>query len=656
MKLRFPDPKYLAVLLVAVITLLSLSFTRVNVEEQPVVHVVLFYSTTCGHCHFVMTEVLPPLQEKYGDQLDIQMLELASQQDVDLLYAIATNAGLDKNQVGVPFMVVGNQVLIGSAQIPEELPGLIEMGLSSGGIDFPDIAGLRERISALSNSTEPTGIPVPTSFPIEKVELLYFFSTTCSQCQAIDKDILQPLEDQYGDKLDVQRLDIDTSQSYELFITAEEKFGIQPGERDLPVLILGGNILEGEVSIRQKIASLLDQGFRTGISFPDLPGLESALQQNALVPDPLTGSSAQTCDSGEAEVCAGDLPIWTAYFFQSDCPSCSRIEADIHYIQGKYPQLSVDKFNIYDNALLAVWMAHQLGKDNFQAPALFIGEDLLMGEKEITPDAIETLVSQYQWTGAKQYWADLELPKSQEEIATDFISSGAMNIGLTGFFNGLSPLPFAALILLVSSLSLRGRKPLQILTVVASFSLGVFAACIAGGLGAFQWLDNSADWLTILGRWVYGLMALCCCFVAAVILYRFIRVRSGKISKGLPGLLETGTGEPVDQGRNAPGIAGASFIAGILVFLLAVAYPGHAGQPAINYFSSFPNLQLQQAGLLVLYSLLFVVPVAAVFLLVYYGIASGGSQSSLHWKVARVELGMTVILILLSVWLFISLI
>jgi hypothetical protein len=36
--------------------------------------------------------------------------------------------------------------------------------------------------------------------------------------------------------------------------------------------------------------------------------------------------------------------------------------------------------------------------------------------------------------------------------------------------------------------------------------------------------------------------------------------------------------------------------------------------------------------------------------------ASGGSQSSLHWKVARVELGMTVILILLSVWLFISLI
>ena len=36
-----------------------------------VVRAVLFYSPTCGHCHQVITEDLPPLLEKYDQQLHI---------------------------------------------------------------------------------------------------------------------------------------------------------------------------------------------------------------------------------------------------------------------------------------------------------------------------------------------------------------------------------------------------------------------------------------------------------------------------------------------------------------------------------------------------------------------------------------------------------
>lgn len=32
--------------------------------EDPVVRAVLFWSKTCPHCHVVLTETLPPLQEK----------------------------------------------------------------------------------------------------------------------------------------------------------------------------------------------------------------------------------------------------------------------------------------------------------------------------------------------------------------------------------------------------------------------------------------------------------------------------------------------------------------------------------------------------------------------------------------------------------------
>lgn len=97
----------------------------------------MFWLGTCGHCEYVINEVLPPLQDQYGDQLEILLIELVTQGDMDRFYETAAIVGIAKENVGVPFMLVGESVLTGSEQIPRELPGLIEMHLASGGIDYP---------------------------------------------------------------------------------------------------------------------------------------------------------------------------------------------------------------------------------------------------------------------------------------------------------------------------------------------------------------------------------------------------------------------------------------------------------------------------------------------------------------------------------------
>jgi hypothetical protein len=43
---------------------------------------------------------------------------------------------------GVPFLIIGDQALIGSAQIPAKLPGLIKRHLTACGVDYPDVPGL----------------------------------------------------------------------------------------------------------------------------------------------------------------------------------------------------------------------------------------------------------------------------------------------------------------------------------------------------------------------------------------------------------------------------------------------------------------------------------------------------------------------------------
>ena len=110
-----------------------------TVPQQSVVRAVLFWMDTCGNCHYILEKVLPPLQSKYGDQLEIFLIEIKSAEDIDLLYQTGTALGLRKEKVGVPFLMIGDRVLIGYGQIPEELPGLIETYLAQGGVDYPQI-------------------------------------------------------------------------------------------------------------------------------------------------------------------------------------------------------------------------------------------------------------------------------------------------------------------------------------------------------------------------------------------------------------------------------------------------------------------------------------------------------------------------------------
>jgi uncharacterized membrane protein len=106
--------------------------------------------------------VLPPLQQKYGEQLELLLVEIKSEQDWERLVQVGAAYNIPQDRLGVPFMIVGGAVLIGSAQIPAELPGLIEQHLAAGGIDYPAVPGL---IDLLPQPAAPTSAPTLTPAP-----------------------------------------------------------------------------------------------------------------------------------------------------------------------------------------------------------------------------------------------------------------------------------------------------------------------------------------------------------------------------------------------------------------------------------------------------------------------------------------------------------
>ncbi len=128
-------------------------------QEKPVVRAVLFYSPTCPHCHNVIQEDLPPLADQYGDQLQILLIDVTTEGGRELYLSAVNSVPIPEDKRGVPALVVGDKLLIGDQQIPEEFPGIIEQGLAAGGIDWPAIPGLDrvvEEIEAKQAEAEAT--------------------------------------------------------------------------------------------------------------------------------------------------------------------------------------------------------------------------------------------------------------------------------------------------------------------------------------------------------------------------------------------------------------------------------------------------------------------------------------------------------------------
>jgi uncharacterized membrane protein len=116
--------------------------------RDAVVYVVLFYSPTCSHCAKLDREVISVFQQKYGDKLVIVRLNVTSTAGISIYEKAFERYNTAGKPKGVPTLVIGDAFLVGTAEIPEKLPGLIDAGFSQGGIDLPHLAGLYEESMA----------------------------------------------------------------------------------------------------------------------------------------------------------------------------------------------------------------------------------------------------------------------------------------------------------------------------------------------------------------------------------------------------------------------------------------------------------------------------------------------------------------------------
>jgi len=490
------------------------------------------------------------------------------------------------------------------------------------------------------------------------VRMIYFYKPDCPHCQTVQNEVLGPLQADYGERLEIRWIEIDDPNSYELLVRTEEYFDLAPEERGLPTLVVGGHILIGEEQIRRDLPCLLESCLSSGTTWPQIPGLEELAEATPAVP-PLVGPELEpgvggvgVCEEGEAVVCSEPATVWAAYFYQVGCQKCSRAEADIRYVRSRYPQLVVEEFNGYDDLDVAAWLMERIGRDweEFHTPAIFIGDDALIGEEEITPQNLEGLVAKYAPTGVAKTW--------EETGPSSFALPPLLTVVLAGLVDGLNPCAFATLVFFVAYLSASGRQGREVLLVGGTFALGVFGAYVAVGLGLYRVLDLLRGLLTALGRWVYGLTALFCAVLAVYSLLDFVKARRGQIGDmrlSLPGYLRARINAVIRRSQRVEAYALAAFVTGILISLLELACTGQVYLPTIIFIISVPELRGQAVSYLLLYNLLFILPLVVVFVLTYYGTNSVQLGLFLKRHTATVKLVTALLFAALAVWLGLSL-
>jgi len=128
-----------------------------NVQQcsaQPTgsVNLILFCVPDNIDCRTVQNEFFTEIKEDYGDQISILSIDNSERQGSLLFLKILIQYHVPFGKQ-LPFVVIGQRNFSGLSEISSELPKIIKQGLENGGINWPEVDGIKELITNLRNSS-----------------------------------------------------------------------------------------------------------------------------------------------------------------------------------------------------------------------------------------------------------------------------------------------------------------------------------------------------------------------------------------------------------------------------------------------------------------------------------------------------------------------
>ncbi len=328
-------------------------------------------------------------------------------------------------------------------------------------------------------------------------------------------------------------------------------------------------------------------------------------------------------------VAVGQEKIPIVYFSTPGCEECEITRNYLDSLKEIYPNIDIEEFSLGD-AKNRELLAHfnkvydvPINKTN-TAPAVFIGKQYFVREEATSK--LELAVKHYNYSETKFLQSALSGASSnagRNNLIEMFKRFGVLTILGAGLIDGYNPCAFTVLIFFISFLLLREKSRRDILVVGSSFIIGFGLSYFLLGIGLFK-IVSKWRYFNDIAKWVYFATAAATFIFAVITVGDYIKAKKGDASKMVLQLSKTEKRTIHSLLRN-PKVQGTAFFSLLVAFPVSIVSFSCTGQtylPTIVYIYSIPALKAKATLYLILYNVMFVLPLIVIVFFVYRGATS----------------------------------
>ncbi len=311
------------------------------------------------------------------------------------------------------------------------------------------------------------------------------------------------------------------------------------------------------------------------------------------------------------------------FFYQKDCPVCKEIEhLDLPRLREKYgDKINIIKFDtgIEQNFVQLLADLDKAGITSNATAHISIGNKVLCGKNDIRSQIDEVIDHKLvvQVTGSEE--------KQQNNAPVKNIQS-KMTIAViicAGVIDGINPCVISALIFLMGVLAMSGISGRRLAVTGLCYCFGSFITYTLIGLGLLTVVRELSAFYGLRAIINNGIVVLLLIFAAVSIWdgIKFYKTHSGSnVILKLPRRLQVLIHRWMKKATSGHHLIIAAFFLGGAVTLVETLCTGQIYVPSLVYMMRQDNNFFRHLCLLIVYNLMFTLPVAGVFCLMLAGL------------------------------------
>ena len=335
------------------------------------------------------------------------------------------------------------------------------------------------------------------------------------------------------------------------------------------------------------------------------------------------------------------------FYHQPGCGDCGKVKALVlprlaDELAGEYELLSYD-IGETDNFIRLLGQLERLHTDDNETVYVIVNNAVVLaGYKEIETRLIAEVSGT---TSATSSSADSEFGSGVAERRAASFTRGA--IIAAGLADGVNPCVFSTLIFFISMLAVFKVRGRRMIIAGLVYCLACFLCYFALGVGLFQVLRAFSHFAVarMVLEYVMITVLLICAAATLIDLINYRRSRdSGKVLLQIPARIKERIHAVMRRGLQYRYLIPGTFAIGVLVCLLETVCTGQVYVPTLA-------LMVREYGggrwlwYLLLYNLMFILPLAAVFVITYRGVSSA---KLIKWSADNLVWGKLILFVLFT--------